>query len=769
MRTSSWPGKQAAAGHVVCRHMLAAGLARAAVCLGEGTRAPGSNSRCCRASLCSPTGTSPTSEVAATPCWRRGRHWFAPAPHRLLPRHVGNSQGSVSRFACPLLHAHHAYLWQHQVGGRPLLPGAAMFEAAYAAASAVLAEGHQPRLSLQAAAIVGPLLLQSRGSSASDPSLLSLAVDRRTGQVQLGSGAGRHLQANAACGAAVEGAAPRQPAATTLTPALLLSLSSQQPAASWRGEAVGSLCCVPLLPGTDSFHCHPAEVDAATHLGAAFDLAGSRGAPCVPVALGSYSARSAEAPGHDSRAAPRFASAAACSLGAYGSRTSSFAVPGSLALCQLRSQPLGTRQQQQRQATAAAAGSSLLHEALARDCYSYHTVWQAAAALPHWAGSPKARPPLLLLQGSCGQSSVPAPASILQAALRSYAATLRMLHALRPGSVQQLAGTTYAAASQQGPPLAAPSSGSRALAAAGATAVAGILKVAAAEEPTWKLQLVHADAFATRPSGIPASDAFGAAAAAGMVMQPAMQLAAAQPGVPASAVSTGWRPAPPCCHVISGGLGGLGALAACHLAQQAQREGRMLLLGRSGRFAAGANGQLELLRSGPGSVAVLQANAAAAEDAAAAAACPQLSGSPAVSFVHTAGVLADGLLPGQTLALARVVCAPKLGGLSAAAPHLQRRPLQQMLLFSSVSAALGNRGQANYAAANAALDASASVLAACGQHACSMQWGAWAGTGMASASPQLLARLEKAGGPQGRMRNGPQRMRGSTADGTFNN
>lgn len=642
-----------------------------------------------------------------------------------------------------------------------------MFEAAYAAASAVLAEGHQLRLSLQAADIVGPLLLQSRGSSAG-AALLSLAVDRRTGQVQLGGGAGRHLQANAACGAAVEGAAPRQPVATTLTPALLLSLSSQQPAASWRGEAVGSLCCAPLLPGTDSFHCHPAEVDAATHLGAAFDLAGSP-APRVPVALGSYSARGAEAPGHDSRAAPQFTSAAACSLGADGSRTSSFAVPGSLALCQLRSQPLGARQQQQRQATAVAAGNSLLHEALARDCYSYHTVWQAAAALPHCAGGPKVRPPLLHLQGSCGSTSVPAPASILQAALRSYAATLRMLHALRLGSVQQLAGTAYAAASQQGPPLAAPSSGSRALAAAGVAAVAGILKVAAAEEPAWKLQLVHADACATCPSGIPASDAFGAAAAAGMVMQPAMQLAAAQPGVPASAVSMDRRPAPPCCHVISGGLGGLGALAACHLAQQAQREGRVLLLGRSGRFAAGANGQLELLRSGPGSVAVLQADLAAAEDAAAAAACPQLSGSPAVSFVHTAGVLADGLLPGQTLASARVVCAPKLGGLSAAAPHLQRRPLQQMLLFSSVSAALGNRGQANYAAANAALDASASVLAACGQHACSMQWGAWAGAGMASASPQLLARLEKAGGPQGRMRNGPQRMRGSTADGTFNN
>ncbi|GBG00647.1 type I polyketide synthase, partial [Raphidocelis subcapitata] len=54
-------------------------------------------------------------------------------------------------------------------------------------------------------------------------------------------------------------------------------------------------------------------------------------------------------------------------------------------------------------------------------------------------------------------------------------------------------------------------------------------------------------------------------------------------------------------------------------------------------------------------------------------------------------------------------------------------------------------GQANYAAANAGLDGAAAALSAGGVAAVSVQWGAWAGAGMAASDPQTAARVARLG------------------------
>jgi hypothetical protein len=65
--------------------------------------------------------------------------WFTPVPHRFI-EHVKTmipmrSPEPVLKFGLLLgKNPSLAYLWQHRVGGRALFPGAAMFEAAYAAA-----------------------------------------------------------------------------------------------------------------------------------------------------------------------------------------------------------------------------------------------------------------------------------------------------------------------------------------------------------------------------------------------------------------------------------------------------------------------------------------------------------------------------------------------------------------------------------------------------------------------------------------------------------
>ena len=113
------------------------------------------------------------------------------------------------------------------------------------------------------------------------------------------------------------------------------------------------------------------------------------------------------------------------------------------------------------------------------------------------------------------------------------------------------------------------------------------------------------------------------------------------------------------------------------------------------------------------------------------------------AILHASGVLADATLSNQTLAGIRAVFAAKVLPVAAWRRALAAHPATAVVLFSSVASLLGAPGQANYSAANAALDAAAQRAQTAGSMAASVQWGAWAGGGMASA--ETAARVERMG------------------------
>ncbi|MFI1919815.1 SDR family NAD(P)-dependent oxidoreductase [Nocardia sp. NPDC020380] len=195
--------------------------------------------------------------------------------------------------------------------------------------------------------------------------------------------------------------------------------------------------------------------------------------------------------------------------------------------------------------------------------------------------------------------------------------------------------------------------------------------------------------------------------------------------------------------LITGGTGGLGALLAKHLITR-HGAGQLLLVSRRGLAAAGvAESVAELEALG----ARVQVAACDVSDRAQLAALFESLDRPLAAVVHAAGVLDDGVVESLTPEQVDRVMRPKVD----AAWHLHEltagMELSAFVLFSSVSSLIGTPGQANYAAANAVLDALAHMRRAAGLPANSLAWGLWGdSSGMAGELDEAeLARLERMG------------------------
>lgn len=178
--------------------------------------------------------------------------------------------------------------------------------------------------------------------------------------------------------------------------------------------------------------------------------------------------------------------------------------------------------------------------------------------------------------------------------------------------------------------------------------------------------------------------------------------------------------------LITGGFGGLGFTLARALAAEGADE--LVLLSRSPP-PEGAVRELEALGA-----RVWTLHADVGDAAALAAAVASLPQKPR-TVLHAAGVLDDGVALALDAARLDRVLWPKLGG--AWNLHQLGLKLDAFVLCSSAAGVLGAPGQANYAAANAALDALAHARRALGLPAVAVAWGPWSEVGMAARAGQL--------------------------------
>ena len=426
-------------------------------------------------------------------------------------------------------------------------------------------------------------------------------------------------------------------------------------------------------------------------------------------------------------------------------RGSAGSAPRAFSLAGLLARDVSSKQQQHQQSAAAMA---VVQQQAAADQLLYTVQWQAEAA---HANSPvPARLPLL-------STLLPSGSQVLVGSTTRKFGLEHLLQALQSSessglhsAKQWLLGTASSMAA--GAP--APAADSRQAAADGAAAASlhGLLKVAASEQllaPDAEVVLGGPALPAT--TGHASSRQFGVALRAGTMFGPRL-LPASRQAAAAAAAGTGGS----FTTLITGGLGGLGLLTAGWLQQanSGQPGTSLVLLGRSGRSmdsrrssggdTAGAAALTTAGASSPCLVRLVRCDVAASEEAAAAVAAAARQHAVG-SLLHAGGVLADALLLNQTAASLRAVAAPKVAGLQQLSAAAAGQPLVQMLLFSSIAGELGTAGQGNYAAANAALDAAAANLQQTGLASASVQWGAWAGAGMAAASPALLVRLQRKG------------------------
>src|SRR5258705_406147 len=183
-------------------------------------------------------------------------------------------------------------------------------------------------------------------------------------------------------------------------------------------------------------------------------------------------------------------------------------------------------------------------------------------------------------------------------------------------------------------------------------------------------------------------------------------------------------PADPPVEVAAGGLWGLGRSAAL---EHPRNWGGLVDLESAGQSSP-SNDAAALLREG------LKGDVTSEQDVRGLLGWIEQSGRPLKGVCHCAGLLDDGIIAQMDWQKFDRVTAPKVAGGWLLHEYTRGLDLTHFVMFSSILSLIGSAGQANYAAANAFLDALVAHRRGEGLPGLALNWGPWDETGLATVS-----------------------------------
>ena len=193
--------------------------------------------------------------------------------------------------------------------------------------------------------------------------------------------------------------------------------------------------------------------------------------------------------------------------------------------------------------------------------------------------------------------------------------------------------------------------------------------------------------------------------------------------------------------MVTGGTGGFGFATARYLISQGIR--KLVLVSRSGIKDENVQSELNGLVSSLNlSVTVEKCDVSAADDVLSLKERLDKAGITVNGIIHAAAVFADTMLQGMNEELYAKVINPKFLGAYNLHRVFTSAELRNFVVYSSISVAIGNIGQANYVSANSGLEGLTAMRLNAGLPSCCIEWGPISDTGYLSSRTQIKKSLE---------------------------